>query len=191
MKNKFKSFTLITFGLVFGILISVNLSVFADKKGEAKKLPVEDLRIFAEVFGKIKADYVEEVEDKQLLTEALNGMLAGLDPHSTFLDQDHFKEMQQGTAGEFGGLGIEVGMEDGFVKVISPIEDTPAFKAGLQSGDLIIKLDDKSTKGMSLNDAVKIMRGKPGTSLNVQILRKGQNAPFDYSCSDKKPKCKG
>jgi carboxyl-terminal processing protease len=179
MKNKFKSLTLITFGLVFGILISVNLSVFADKKSEAKKLPVEDLRIFAEVFGKIKADYVEEVEDKQLLTEALNGMLAGLDPHSTFLDQDHFKEMQQGTAGEFGGLGIEVGMEDGFVKVISPIEDTPAFKAGLQSGDLIIKLDDKSTKGMSLNDAVKIMRGKPGTSLNVQILRKGQDKPFD------------
>ena len=179
MKNKFKSLTLITFGLVFGILISVNLSVFADKKSEAKKLPVEDLRIFAEVFGKIKADYVEEVEDKQLLTEALNGMLAGLDPHSTFLDQDHFKEMQQGTAGEFGGLGIEVGMEDGFVKVISPIEDTPAFKAGLQSGDLIIKLDDKSTKGMSLNDAVKIMRGKPGTSLNVQILRKGQDTPFD------------
>ena len=179
MKNKFKSLTLITFGLVFGILISVNLSVFADKKSEAKKLPVEDLRIFAEVFGKIKADYVEEVEDKQLLTEALNGMLAGLDPHSTFLDQDHFKEMQQGTAGEFGGLGIEVGMEDGFVKVISPIEDTPAFKAGLQSGDLIIKLDDKSTKGMSLNDAVKIMRGKPGTSLNVQILRKGKDTPFD------------
>jgi carboxyl-terminal processing protease len=179
MKNKFRSLTLITFGLVFGILISVNLSVFADKKSEAKKLPVEDLRIFAEVFGKIKADYVEEVEDKQLLTEALNGMLAGLDPHSTFLDQDHFKEMQQGTAGEFGGLGIEVGMEDGFVKVISPIEDTPAFKAGLQSGDLIIKLDDKSTKGMSLNDAVKIMRGKPGTSLNVQILRKGQDTPFE------------
>ncbi|MEK9714576.1 MAG: S41 family peptidase, partial [Methylophilaceae bacterium] len=179
MKNKLKRLTLIAFGLVFGILISVNLSVFADKKSEAKKLPVEDLRIFAEVFGKIKADYVEEVEDKQLLTEALNGMLAGLDPHSTFLDQDHFKEMQQGTAGEFGGLGIEVGMEDGFVKVISPIEDTPAFKAGLQSGDLIIKLDDKSTKGMSLNDAVKIMRGKPGTSLNVQILRKGQDTPFD------------
>ena len=179
MKNKFKSLTLVTFGLVFGILISVNLSVFADKKSEVKKLPVEDLRIFAEVFGKIKADYVEEVEDKQLLTEALNGMLAGLDPHSTFLDQVHFKEMKQGTAGEFGGLGIEVGMEDGFVKVISPIEDTPAFKAGLQSGDLIIKLDDKSTKGMTLNDAVKIMRGKPGTSLNVQILRKGQDAPFD------------
>ena len=179
MKKRFKNFSLISIGVIFGILVSVNLSVFADKKEEAKKLPVEDLRIFAEVFGKIKADYVEEVADKKLLTEALNGMLAGLDPHSTFLDEDHFKEMQQGTAGEFGGLGIEVGMEDGFVKVISPIEDTPAFKAGLQSGDLIIKLDDKSVKGMTLNDAVKLMRGKPGSTINVQILRKGKDTPFD------------
>ncbi|MFZ9131168.1 MAG: S41 family peptidase [Methylophilaceae bacterium] len=179
MKKRFKNFSLISIGVIFGILVSINLSVFADKKEEAKKLPVEDLRIFAEVFGKIKADYVEEVADKKLLTEALNGMLAGLDPHSTFLDEDHFKEMQQGTAGEFGGLGIEVGMEDGFVKVISPIEDTPAFKAGLQSGDLIIKLDDKSVKGMTLNDAVKLMRGKPGSTINVQILRKGKDTPFD------------
>src|SRR6056300_111025 len=179
MKKRFKNFSLISIGIIFGILVSINLSVFADKKEEAKKLPVEDLRIFAEVFGKIKADYVEEVADKKLLTEALNGMLAGLDPHSTFLDEDHFKEMQQGTAGEFGGLGIEVGMEDGFVKVISPIEDTPAFKAGLQSGDLIIKLDDKSVKGMTLNDAVKLMRGKPGSTINVQILRKGKDTPFD------------
>ncbi len=179
MKKRFKNFSLISIGVIFGILVSINLSVFADKKEEAKKLPVEDLRIFAEVFGKIKADYVEEVADKKLLTEALNGMLAGLDPHSTFLDEDHFKDMQQGTAGEFGGLGIEVGMEDGFVKVISPIEDTPAFKAGLQSGDLIIKLDDKSVKGMTLNDAVKLMRGKPGSTINVQILRKGKDTPFD------------
>src|SRR6056300_1940917 len=179
MKKRFKNFSLISIGIIFGILVSINLSVFADKKEEAKKLPVEDLRIFAEVFGKIKADYVEEVADKKLLTEALNGMLAGLDPHSTFLDEDHFKEMQQGTAGEFGGLGIEVGMEDGFVKVISPIEDTPAFKAGLQSGDLIIKLDDKSVKGMTLNDAVKLMRGKTGSTINVQILRKGKDTPFD------------
>ena len=179
MKKRFKNFSLISIGIIFGILVSINFSVFADKKEEAKKLPVEDLRIFAEVFGKIKADYVEEVADKKLLTEALNGMLAGLDPHSTFLDEDHFKEMQQGTAGEFGGLGIEVGMEDGFVKVISPIEDTPAFKAGLQSGDLIIKLDDKSVKGMTLNDAVKLMRGKPGSTINVQILRKGKDTPFD------------
>jgi carboxyl-terminal processing protease len=179
MKKRFKNFSLISIGVIFGILVSINLSVFADKNEEAKKLPVEDLRIFAEVFGKIKADYVEEVADKKLLTEALNGMLAGLDPHSTFLDEDHFKDMQQGTAGEFGGLGIEVGMEDGFVKVISPIEDTPAFKAGLQSGDLIIKLDDKSVKGMTLNDAVKLMRGKPGSTINVQILRKGKDTPFD------------
>jgi carboxyl-terminal processing protease len=179
MKKNIRSFSLITFGIIFGILISINISVFADKKeDDTQKLPVDDLRIFAEVFGKIKADYVEEVADKKLLTEALNGMLAGLDPHSTFLDLDNFKEMQQGTAGEFGGLGIEVGMEDGFVKVISPIEDTPAFKAGLQSGDLIIKLGDKSVKGMTLNDAVKIMRGKPGTPLDVQVLRKGLDKPF-------------
>ena len=181
MKKRFKNFSLISIGIFFGILVSINLSVFADKKEESKKLPVEDLRIFAEVFGKIKADYVEEVTDKKLLTEALNGMLAGLDPHSTFLDEDHFKDMQQGTAGEFGGLGIEVGMEDGFVKVISPIEDTPAFKAGLQNGDLIIKLDDKSVKGMTLNDAVKLMRGKPGSAINLQILRKGKDTPFDVT----------
>ena len=181
MKKRFKNFSLISIGIFFGILVSINLSVFADKKEESKKLPVEDLRIFAEVFGKIKADYVEEVTDKKLLTEAFNGMLAGLDPHSTFLDEDHFKDMQQGTAGEFGGLGIEVGMEDGFVKVISPIEDTPAFKAGLQNGDLIIKLDDKSVKGMTLNDAVKLMRGKPGSAINLQILRKGKDTPFDVT----------
>jgi carboxyl-terminal processing protease len=179
MKNRIRSLSLIGFGVLFGLLVSLNFSVFADKNADPKNLPIEDLRIFAEVFGKIKADYVEDVDDKKLLTEALNGMLGGLDPHSTFLDQDHFKEMQQGTAGEFGGLGIEVGMEDGFVKVISPIEDTPAFKAGLKSGDLIIKLDDKSVKGMSLNDAVKIMRGKPGSSIDVQVLRKEQGAaPF-------------
>jgi len=179
MKNRIRSLSLIGFGVLFGLLVSLNFSVFADKNADPKNLPIEDLRIFAEVFGKIKADYVEDVDDKKLLTEALNGMLGGLDPHSTFLDLDHFKEMQQGTAGEFGGLGIEVGMEDGFVKVISPIEDTPAFKAGLKSGDLIIKLDDKSVKGMSLNDAVKIMRGKPGSSIDVQVLRKEQGAaPF-------------
>ena len=179
MKNRIRSLSLIGFGVLFGLLVSLNFSVFADKNADPKNLPIEDLRIFAEVFGKIKADYVEDVDDKKLLNEALNGMLGGLDPHSTFLDQDHFKEMQQGTAGEFGGLGIEVGMEDGFVKVISPIEDTPAFKAGLKSGDLIIKLDDKSVKGMSLNDAVKIMRGKPGSSIDVQVLRKEQGAaPF-------------
>ena len=132
-----------------------------------------------EVFGKIKSDYVEKIEDKKLIKEALNGMLSGLDPHSTYLDEDHFKDLQHGTTGEFGGLGIEVGMEDGFVLVISPIEDTPAHKAGLKSGDLIMKLDETAVKGLTLNEAVKLMRGKPGTSINLQVLRKGLDGPFN------------
>ena len=107
------------------------------------------------MFGAIKTNYVEPVEDKKLITEAINGMLTGLDPHSAYLDQEAFRELQVGTQGQFGGLGIEVGMEDGFVKVVSPIEDTPAFRAGVKPGDLIIKLDDTPVKGMTLNDAVK------------------------------------
>jgi carboxyl-terminal processing protease len=178
--SKSKKILLIVLGIFIGFLSTVTFTVFAEKKSE-NKLPIEDLRIFAEVFGKIKTDYVEDTEDSKLIKEALNGMLAGLDPHSSFLDQDHFKEMQQGTSGEFGGLGIEVGMEDGFVKVITPIEDTPAFKAGLMSGDLIIKLDDTSVKGLTLDEAVKLMRGKPGTSIRIEILRKGNNAPFKLS----------
>jgi|TARA_B110000208_G_scaffold190165_1_gene253426 carboxyl-terminal processing protease len=178
MRSKFEKVTLIFIGLFLGLLISVNLPVFADKT-KSSELPIEDLRTFAEVFGKIKTDYVEVVEDKKLLSEALSGMLSGLDPHSTYLDLDHFKDLQQGTAGEFGGLGIEVGMEDGFVKVISPIEDTPAYDAGLKSGDLIMKLDETQVKGLGLNDAVKLMRGKPGTAINLQVLRKGVAAPID------------
>ena len=135
----------------------------------------------AEVFGAIKANYVEPVEDKKLITEAINGMLTGLDPHSAYLDQEAFKELQVGTQGEFGGLGIEVGMEDGFVKVVSPIEDTPAFRAGIKPGDLIIKLDDTPVKGMTLNDAVKRMRGKPKTTVTLTILRKGEAQPFEVT----------
>ena len=178
MRSKFEKVTLIFIGLFLGLLISVNLPVFADKT-KSSELPIEDLRTFAEVFGKIKTDYVEVVEDKKLLSEALSGMLSGLDPHSTYLDLDHFKDLQQGTAGEFGGLGIEVGMEDGFVKVISPIEDTPAYDAGLKSGDLIMKLDETQVKGLGLNDAVKLMRGKPGTAINLQVLRKGVDTPIN------------
>ena len=178
MRTKLEKFFLILSGLIVGILISINLPVFADKTKSAT-LPIDDLRTFAEVFGKIKSDYVEEIDDKRLIDEALNGMLSGLDPHSSFLNLDQTKDLQAGTAGEFGGLGIEVGMEDGFVLVISPIEDTPAYKAGLKSGDLIMKLDSTAVKGLTLNDAVKLMRGKPGTSIILQILRKGVNAPFD------------
>jgi carboxyl-terminal processing protease len=130
------------------------------------------------VFARIKSDYVEPVEDKKLITEAINGMLTGLDPHSAYLDVEGFKDLQVGTQGEFGGLGIEVGMEDGFVKVVSPIEDTPAFKAGVKPGDLIVKLDDTPVKGMTLNDAVKRMRGKPGSAIKLTIVRKGVDKPI-------------
>ncbi|HWA36309.1 MAG TPA: S41 family peptidase, partial [Burkholderiales bacterium] len=148
----------------------------ADRAGRSP-LPIEELRAFTDVFGAVKTNYVEPVEDKKLITEAINGMLTGLDPHSAYLDAEAFKELQVGTQGQFGGLGIEVGMEDGFVKVISPIEDTPAFRAGVKPGDLIIKLDDTPVKGMTLNDAVKRMRGKPNTNITLTISRKGESAP--------------
>jgi len=175
MRSRLQQVALIVLGAVLGVLISLNFSAVAQKS--SGPLPVEDLRAFSEVFGRIKSDYVEAVEDKKLISEAINGMLSGLDPHSAYLDADAFRELQVGTQGEFGGLGIEVGMEDGFVKVISPIEDTPAYKAGLKPGDLIIKLDDANVKGMSLNDAVKRMRGKPNTDITLTIIRKGEPKP--------------
>ncbi len=145
---------------------------------ETGELPVDEIRAFAEVFAKIKKDYVENVEDSVLLEYAIRGMLEGLDPHSSYLDEEAYLNLQEGTSGEFGGLGIEVGMEDGFIKVISPIDDTPAQKAGLQAGDLIIRLDDTPVKGMSLNDAVSRMRGEPGTDLTLTIIRDGADKPL-------------
>jgi carboxyl-terminal processing protease len=176
MQSKLRNIGLIALGAVAGVLISLNFQAIAERSTRST-LPIEELRAFTEVFGAIKTNYVEPVEDKKLITEAINGMLTGLDPHSAYLDQEAFRDLQVGTQGQFGGLGIEVGMEDGFVKVISPIEDTPAFKAGIKPGDLIIKLDDTPVKGMSLNDAVKKMRGKPNTSIVLTISRKGESAP--------------
>jgi carboxyl-terminal processing protease len=177
MKSRLRNLGLIALGAVAGVLVSLNFQAVADRATRTT-LPIEELRAFTEVFGAIKTNYVEPVEDKRLITEAINGMLTGLDPHSAYLDQEAFKELQVGTQGQFGGLGIEVGMEDGFVKVISPIEDTPAFKAGIKPNDLIIKLDDTPVKGMSLNDAVKRMRGKPNTTITLTISRKGESAPI-------------
>ncbi|HYG56085.1 MAG TPA: S41 family peptidase [Burkholderiales bacterium] len=176
MHNRLRNIGLIALGAFAGVLISLNFQAVADRAARSP-LPIEELRAFTEVFGAIKTNYVEPVEDKKLITEAINGMLTGLDPHSAYLDQEAFRELQVGTQGQFGGLGIEVGMEDGFVKVISPIEDTPAFRAGIKPGDLIIKLDDTPVKGMSLNDAVKRMRGKPNTNITLTISRKGESAP--------------
>jgi carboxyl-terminal processing protease len=177
MTQKAKFFLVGLAGVLAGAALTVNLSAIADKDTQTA-LPIEELRAFTDVFARIKNDYVEPVEDKKLITEAINGMLTGLDPHSTYLDAEGFKDLQVGTQGEFGGLGIEVGMEDGFVKVVSPIEDTPAFKAGVKPGDLIIKLDDTPVKGMTLNDAVKRMRGKPGSNIKLTIARKGVDKPI-------------
>ena len=160
------------------LLAGAQIAIGEAESPEAEALPLSELRTFTEIFAKIKSDYVEPVDDKELLENAIHGMLEGLDPHSTYLDRDSYKDLQEGTSGEFGGLGIEVGMENGFVKVISPIDDTPAYKAGIKAGDLIIKLDDRSVKGMSLNDAVDIMRGKPGDPITLTIIRENAEKPL-------------
>ena len=160
------------------LLAGARIAIGEAESPEAEALPLNELRTFTEIFAKIKSDYVEKVDDKELLENAIRGMLEGLDPHSAYLDEDSYKDLQEGTSGEFGGLGIEVGMENGFVKVISPIDDTPAQKAGIKAGDLIIKLDDRSVKGMSLNDAVDIMRGKPGDPITLTIIRESEEKPL-------------
>jgi carboxyl-terminal processing protease len=161
--------------LAQGLATSAPVSVQTETNEE---LPLEDLRTFAEVYGRIKNDYVEGVKDKSLLESAIRGMLGGLDPHSDYLDKEEYRDLQVGTSGEFGGLGIEVGMENGFVKVIAPIDDTPAQRAGLQPGDVIVRIDDKPVKGMSLSQAVNLMRGKPGTEIRLTVLRSDNGQPF-------------
>ena len=169
-------------GLLLCALSAVSLAQTADDYSEPKgQLPLEDLRTFADVFNHIRLSYVEEIDDKTLLENAIRGMLTGLDPHSTYLDASSYDDLQANTSGEFGGLGLEVGMENGFVKIIAPIDDTPAQRAGLESGDLIIKLDGKPVKGMSLNDAVTIMRGKRGSDIELTIVREGMRQPFDVT----------
>jgi carboxyl-terminal processing protease len=180
MSSKLQQFGLVATGLVAGVFLSLNFSASANKEA-ASALPLEELRSFADVYSAIKQGYVEPVEDKKLITHAISGMLANLDPHSAYLDPDSFKDLQVSTQGEFGGLGIEVGMEDGFVKVVSPIEDTPAHRAGLKPGDLIIKIDDTPVKGLTLNDAVKKMRGKPKTQIRLTVVRKTEQRSFDVT----------
>jgi carboxyl-terminal processing protease len=162
-----------------GLCLATGRGVLADEvKPSEQEIPYEALRSFTEIFGRIKANYVEEVDDKVLLENAIRGMLAGLDPHSAYLDPDDFANLQESTAGEFGGLGIEVTMEDGFVKVVSPIDDTPAQRAGVLPGDLIIRIDDKPVKGMELSEAVTLLRGKPGSKIELTIVREGAANPI-------------
>ena len=175
-----KKVGLIGLGTVLGVTLSLNFSAVAQREAKTP-IPYEDLQLLSAVFGKIKSDYVEQVPDEKLIKEAINGMVRGLDPHSDFLDADAFKELQVSTQGKFGGLGIEVGVEDGLIRVTSPIEDTPAFRAGIKSGDLIIKIDDAATRGMPLSKAVDKMRGKPGTSVVLTVVRKDADGPLTFN----------
>jgi len=183
MKSMTRNSLILGFGLLLGVMLAVGQSVLADRKNNrstVQSIPLEDIRSLSEVFDKIKKNYVEDIEDKVLLENAIRGLLSGLDPHSSYLDKDAFTELREGTSGEFGGLGIVVGMEDGFVKVISPIDDTPAQRAGVNAGDLIIRLNKKNVKGMSLEDAVNIMRGKPDTDITLTIVREGADKPLKF-----------
>jgi carboxyl-terminal processing protease len=170
---------LLALGVLLGMLLGTCGSVLAERPShKTEAIPFAELRTFSEVFGRIQEDYVEPVSDQTLLENAIRGMLSGLDPHSSYLTPDELKELRIGTTGQFGGLGIEVGMENGFVKVIAPIDDTPAQRAGIKPGDLIIRLDDKPVKGMTLEEAVKLMRGEPGTQITLTIVREGLDKPL-------------
>ncbi|GGP22817.1 carboxyl-terminal protease [Silvimonas iriomotensis] len=176
--SKMQKIALVLVGAGLGVALSLSFNAVADKEASSNPLPVDELRAFSTVFGLIKQSYVEPVSDKKLIDNAIKGMVSGLDPHSDYLDADAFKDLQVSTQGEFGGLGLEVNMEDGLVRVVSPIEDTPAFKAGVKPGDYIVKIDDTQVQGMSLNDAVSKMRGKAGTAVTLTVLRKGESKPM-------------
>jgi len=178
MQILFRNLPALLLGSMVGSFIVLGGRALADREEVSNVIPFEELRIFTEVFQRIKTDYVEEVDDKVLLENAIQGMVSGLDPHSNYLNPESYQELTVSTGGEFGGLGIEVGMENGFVKVIAPIDDTPAQRAGVKSGDLIIRLDDTPVKGMTLNAAVKVMRGKPGTRIKLTLVRENEDKPL-------------
>lgn len=152
-----------------------------DRQAEKQGVPVEELRAFAEVMERIRASYIEEVGDRDLLESAIRGMLYELDPHSSYLTPDQFDDLQVTTTGEFGGIGVEVTMEDGFVKIVTPVDGSPASKAGIQAGDLILKIDDTFVKGLTLNEAVELMRGEIGSELELMVLTQGEENPRQVS----------
>jgi carboxyl-terminal processing protease len=174
--HKLKVVGWLAIGAVAGALTTVQVQAVA--RGALAPLPLEELQQLAAVFGMVKTDYVEPVDEKKLISEAISGMVASLDPHSQYFDKKSFKAFREGTSGKFVGVGIEITMEDGLVKVVSPIEDSPAFRAGLKSGDLITKIDDTLVKGLNINDAVKLMRGEPRTKVLLTIFRKDENRSF-------------
>ncbi|MBQ9600765.1 MAG: PDZ domain-containing protein [Neisseriaceae bacterium] len=174
-----KKVAIYTAGAITGVALSVSLQSFAkDNKIGSEALPIDSLRTMAEVYSQIKANYVSEEKDEKILENAMKGMVSGLDPHSEYMDKKGYVDLKESTSGEFGGLGMEVGMEDGFLKVVAPIEDTPAERAGVKSGDFIVKINDESTRGMSVTDAVKKMRGKPNTKITLTLSRKDSSKPI-------------
>jgi carboxyl-terminal processing protease len=176
MGAKLKVAGFIALGAVTGALATMQLQAFA--RNTVAPLPLEELQQLAAVFGMVKSDYVESVDEKKLITDAISGMVAGLDPHSQYFDKKTFKEFREGTTGRFVGVGIEIGMEDGLVKVVSPIEGSPAFRAGVKAGDLITRIDDTAVKGLTMDQAVKRMRGEPATKVILTIFRKSENRSF-------------
>lgn len=166
-------------GLLIFLFYSTSL-VAAEEELEAR-LPLDELRIFAEAFDRISAAYVEEIDDRVLLESAVKGMLLDLDPHSAYLDREKFSHLQESTTGNYGGLGLEVDMDDGYIKIISPMDDTPADKAGIEAGDLIIQLNEQPVKGMSLSEAIELMRGEPGSEIKLTIAREGEFKPLELT----------
>ena len=178
MKSDRKQTLMVLAGSLLALTTTLGSSLAMAEEKEAKQLPIEDVQRFSTAISQIKSYYVKPTNDKDLFEDAIRGMLVGLDPHSTYLDEEDFKELRATTKGEFSGLGIEVTMEDGLIKVISPIDDTPAALAGIKSGDLIVKLDETPVKGMTLRDAVNKMRGKRGSAIKLLIVRKGETKPL-------------
>jgi carboxyl-terminal processing protease len=182
MAARTRTTLLLALGVLIGTGITLTQGVLAKREApEAAELPLEDMRTFVEILNRVKSDYVEPVKDQDLLESAIRGMLDGLDPHSAYLSADEFREVSISTSGKFGGLGIEVQMQNGFVRVVAPIDDTPAHKAGLQSGDLIVRIDETPVKGLTLIDAVKLMRGEPGSKVSLTVLREAVEQPFKVS----------
>ncbi|MDO8457619.1 MAG: S41 family peptidase [Burkholderiaceae bacterium] len=176
MGHKLKIAGWISVGALAGVLTTVSLQTVA--RGALAPMPLEELQQLANVFGLIKSDYVEPVDEKKLISDAISGMVSSLDPHSQYFDKKSYKEFREGTSGRFVGVGIEISFEDGLVKVVSPIEGSPAFRAGLKPGDLITKIDTTAVRGLTLNDAVKRMRGEPNTKVILTVFRKDENRSF-------------
>ena len=178
MTNPVKAALLLSTGAALGVLLTLSQGVSAGRE-TASEVPLSELQTFVEILNRVQQDYVEQVDDDTLLESAIRGMLSGLDPHSAYLDADEFKDITVSTSGKFGGLGIEVQGQNGFVRVIAPIDDTPAQRAGVEAGDLIIKVNEKPVKGLTLTESVRLMRGEPGTKVTLEVVREGEPQPLE------------